>query len=87
MFSIRKAMVAVCTASATLLACSGSTFADEIDFDRQVAPILKTYCAGCHNDTEREGDLSFSSLNTLRAGTPEGPVIVASSPKRAACSK
>ena len=55
--------------------------AADIDFESQVAPLLKTYCAGCHNDTDKEGHLSLLSLNTLRAGTPDGAVVVASKPE------
>ncbi len=54
--------------------------AADIDYERQVAPLLKTYCAGCHNDTDKEGDLSLLSLSALRSGTPEGAVVVAAKP-------
>ncbi len=43
----------------------------------QAAVVLKKYCIGCHNDQDREGKLSIASLSALRAGTPDGPVIVA----------
>ena len=55
--------------------------ADDIDYERQIAPLLKTYCAGCHNDTDKEGDLSLLSLNSLRAGTPDGAVVIAAKPE------
>jgi WD40 repeat protein len=58
-----------------------SAVAAEIDFEREIAPILKTYCAGCHNETDREGKLSLVSLGGLRAGTPDGPVVVPSKPE------
>ncbi len=54
--------------------------AADIDYERQVAPLLKTYCAGCHNDSDKEGDLSLLSLSALRAGTPEGAVVIAARP-------
>ncbi len=54
--------------------------AADIDFGREVAPLLKTYCAGCHNDSDREGNLSLSSLSALRAGTPDGAIINAEKP-------
>ena len=49
------------------------------EFDTQVAPLLTKYCAGCHNDSDQEGDFSVSSLDSLRGGTPDGPVVVAGS--------
>jgi hypothetical protein len=33
-----------------------------IDFDSQVAPILKKHCAGCHNDEEAESDFNVASV-------------------------
>ncbi len=53
---------------------------DPVDFDRQVAPLLTKYCAGCHNDAQGEGDFSVSTLDSLRRGTPDGPVLVAKEP-------
>ncbi len=63
-----------------ILACSATLHAEEIDFEHTIAPILKTYCAGCHNDADREGKLSLASLASLRAGTPDGPVVVPANP-------
>lgn len=55
-------------------------------YERDIAPILRTHCAGCHNDADREGEFSvetFSSLNqggdkgaTLKPGDPEGSLLV-----------
>ena len=54
-----------------------------VDYETDVAPILKRYCAGCHNDTDMEGDFSLSSLQSLQKGTPEGgPVVVAGSAEK-----
>jgi WD40 repeat protein len=58
-----------------------SAAAEDVDYERQVAPLLKTYCAGCHNDTDKEGDLSLLSLNALRTGTPDGAVVIATKPE------
>jgi len=55
--------------------------AADVEYERDIAPILKTYCAGCHNDTDKEGELSLISLGALRAGTEDGPVVVASKPE------
>jgi len=62
-------------------------WAADVDFERQVAPLLKTYCAGCHNDTDKEGELSLLSLNTLRAGTPDGAVVMAAKPEESTLFK
>jgi len=50
-------------------------------YERDVAPILRTYCAGCHNDADREGDLSVERFASLRTGGAEaGDPIVAGDP-------
>ena len=49
---------------------------------QQVAAVFQKYCVGCHNDKDREGKFSVASLSSLRAGTPDGPVIVASNPEQ-----
>ena len=63
-----------------LLTQSQCLQAFDIDYEREVAPVLKTYCAGCHNDTDKEGDLSLITLGALRIGSSDGPVVVASKP-------
>ncbi len=49
---------------------------EAVDYE-QVAPIFTKYCAGCHNETDREGDFSLTSFNHLIEGTPDGPVTLA----------
>jgi hypothetical protein len=53
--------------------------ADEVkaDFEKDVAPLFKKYCLGCHNPTEREGKLSLESYAELLKGGEHGPVVVA----------
>ena len=40
-------------------------------YERDVVPILRTYCAGCHNDADREGELSVERFASLRKGGAE----------------
>ena len=44
-------------------------------FAKQVAPILSGRCLSCHNETEAEGELSFSTAESLFAGGESGQVI------------
>ncbi len=46
------------------------------DFTKQVAPIFAKYCAGCHNATDLEGDLSLESFADVQKGGSRGPAIV-----------
>src|SRR5690606_11693967 len=47
------------------------------DYTRDIAPLLTKYCAGCHSDGDREGDLSLQSYESLRKGTGDGPAVLA----------
>ncbi len=46
-----------------------------VNFEREVAPILRTHCAGCHNDADREGEFSVETLASLRKGGDKGETI------------
>src|SRR5690348_8347280 len=46
------------------------------DFEREIAPILAKYCSGCHNETDREGDLSLETFASLQKGGEKGAVII-----------
>lgn len=46
------------------------------DYEREIAPIFAKYCAGCHNNTDTEGDLSLASFATLSNGGSRGPLLV-----------
>ncbi len=58
------------------VACSTLTARGaEIDFHRDVAPILREYCAGCHNDDELKGEFSLETWKLLMKGGEDGPSI------------
>src|SRR5271155_3313827 len=46
------------------------------DYGTRVAPIFKQYCAGCHNDEDREGKFSLESYAALQRGTAHGPALL-----------
>ena len=53
-------------------------------YDREIAPILRIYCSGCHNDREAESEFSVERFTTLRkggagSGDPISPGDVAAS--------
>jgi hypothetical protein len=71
------------TRLALLVACSclASAAAASPSFEREVAPILRTYCAGCHNDRDAEAEFSVERYATLlRGGAGEGPALVPGDP-------
>ncbi len=46
------------------------------DYDRDIAPIFRSYCAGCHNADDWDGNLSLETYAQLREGGDEGDPIV-----------
>ena len=46
------------------------------DYAARVAPILKKYCAGCHNDEDREGKFSLETYAAMQKGAAHGPAFL-----------
>ncbi len=46
------------------------------EFSRDVAPLLRKYCAGCHNATDQEGGLALDSHSAVLKGGENGPVLM-----------
>ena len=65
-----------------LLGVCGSLLAAEKapDYERDVAPILQKYCAGCHNPDDHEGKLSVESFDDLQKGGEHGAAVLAGDP-------
>ncbi|MCA9118791.1 MAG: PSD1 domain-containing protein [Planctomycetaceae bacterium] len=49
-------------------------------FASKVAPLLERRCVSCHNDDDREGDLSLQTQAALQLGGEGGPVVDHSDP-------
>ena len=58
-----------------LTAPSVPMVAETVDFHREVAPILREYCVGCHNNKDLDGDLSVETFNQLIKGGENGKPI------------
>jgi mono/diheme cytochrome c family protein len=70
-------LAALFTAVPAVAAQTGSP----ADYASKVAPIFKKYCAGCHNDDDREGKFSLESYASLQKGTEHGPALLAGDAK------
>ena len=55
--------------------------AAEANYARDVAPLLNKYCAGCHNDGDREGGFSVQSYASLQRGGDGEPSLVPGNPR------
>ncbi|HIL69070.1 MAG TPA: hypothetical protein EYG38_04380 [Verrucomicrobia bacterium] len=49
---------------------------DSPDYLKDVRPIFRNYCAGCHNAEDLDGDFSVETFKTLMAGGESGKEIV-----------
>ncbi|WP_165069072.1 c-type cytochrome domain-containing protein [Paludisphaera rhizosphaerae] len=65
-----------------LLAATLIAIAPTPDYKDGVAPVLKKYCAGCHDAEEPEGDFSVATYAALRKGGSRGAAVVAGDPKK-----
>lgn len=45
------------------------------DYNTQVAPLLRTYCVGCHNADDAEGDLVLETYADIFKGGESGPTL------------
>tara|TARA_R110002049_G_scaffold27321_2_gene94133 strand:+ start:291196 stop:294021 length:2826 start_codon:yes stop_codon:yes gene_type:complete len=53
--------------------------ADAVDYTKDVAPILRKYCGGCHNQDDAEAGFNLESHSALLAGGDNGVVVTAGS--------
>ena len=51
--------------------------AEEIDFDKHVAPILVARCIECHGNSQPEGGLSLTTVDSATKGGESGTAFVA----------
>lgn len=54
----------------------GKQTTPKVDFEGQVAPILKAHCVSCHGASDPAGGLNLTTLAGLRKGGASGPAVV-----------
>ncbi|HVR86606.1 MAG TPA: c-type cytochrome domain-containing protein [Planctomycetota bacterium] len=47
-----------------------------VDFEREVAPVLRVACLKCHGPTKQKGHLRLDSREALQKGGEDGPCLV-----------
>lgn len=58
-----------------LVSLPAATRAAEPSYVRDVQPLMRKYCGGCHNEVDQSGDFSVASFEKLLKGTPDGAVV------------
>ena len=61
-------------------ACINIAFASDLDFDRDVRPILESHCVSCHRTDKAEGGLDLSSKVAAMTSGDNAPSIVPNEP-------
>ena len=64
-----------------LLALQVSAFAD-VDFDKQVRPLLDRSCMSCHYEKRALGKLRLDSRDAMLKGGAKGPAVVPGAPDK-----
>ena len=62
--------------------CAAAPGAEPTTYEEQVAPLLKKYCADCHNPADREGELVLNRYDAILRGGEHGAVIAAGDSQR-----
>ncbi len=71
----------ICAAMAVLLASVQSLgFARDVEYQREIKPILNKYCVGCHSERDNESNVQLQSLANILKGGPKGAIVIAKEP-------
>lgn len=77
----RYLQISILLSLTAIFACRAECFGDDLKFETDVVPILKTRCFKCHGAEKQEGGLDLRRRYTIAAGGDSGPAIVAGKPK------
>lgn len=59
-----------------LLAAPTLLLADDVDYSRDVKPLLARHCAGCHGPARQQSGLRVDTGQALRTGGDSGPAVI-----------
>lgn len=66
-----------------VLMCGGSLWA-EVDYTKDIKPLLKERCYTCHGVLKKKADLRLDTAELIRMGGKNGPTVVAGKPDESA---
>jgi len=73
-------VVAIATVLTTSLSTNATLAEDTVDFDRDVAPLLRARCSKCHSGPKRRGGLSMNTRAGLIEGGESGAALIPGDP-------
>jgi len=59
----------------TALVAGRSTAADEVDFKKDIAPVLEASCVKCHNPEKKKGKLDMTTKEAFMKGGGDGAIV------------
>jgi hypothetical protein len=59
----------------SVLAISRVFAADEVDFKKDIAPVLETSCVKCHNPEKKKGKLDMTTKEAFMKGGGDGKIV------------
>lgn len=62
------------------LLCAAHANGEDVSFQREVWPIFKRHCIGCHSEQKKKGGLRLDDVAALLKGGKNGPLFVAGKP-------
>ena len=69
-------------AAAAPVARAAGDDASKVDFGKQIVPVLKESCFGCHGAEKQKAKLSLHTPEAITKGSKEGPVLVKGDPSK-----
>lgn len=70
----------VCVACLGLIKVAGQ--AQEVDYQKQIKPLLESRCYACHGALKQQGDLRLDTVAFALSGGTSGPVIIPGDPEK-----
>ena len=70
-----------------LIATQGLGLALDLEYQREVKPILTKYCVGCHNEKDNESEVQLQSFANILSGGPKGAILVPKNPTQSVMLK
>ncbi len=67
---------------AFVVLCATDVHAEEVSFQREVWPIFKRHCLGCHSERKDKGGLRMDDVTMLLKGGKTGPLYVPGHPEK-----
>ena len=71
----------ICFLSFVLPALHYAQADEKVSYRRQIAPVLQTYCLGCHNRIDAEQGLSLQAADDILRGSEQGRILNVEMPK------